>query len=90
MFVTVVSSSGSIWIDFEYGNIVQIEGDWPDDKVPTWFNVSEYKRHYSDKALPDIIDINDIGYKFGTNSYQSPQSFYRNAKALQARKELGK
>lgn len=81
MIVTIISEPGSILIDGEYGNIIVINGDWDEHLIPTQFNVSEYRTHYKVAALPQKMDIRDIGYWYGDKQYQPPSDSFRSRKA---------
>ena len=62
MFVRILSRQGIILIDGEYGNIVEINGEWLPGKAPKHFVVSEYRTHYGVSVLPDELSMQDLAY----------------------------
>ena len=77
MIILIAAEPGGILIDGEYGNIVEINGDWDSHLMPTQFNVAEYRNHYGVADLPQKMDIRDIGYWYGDKQYQPPSDSFR-------------
>ena len=79
MFVHVHCPKGNIVIDGEYGNIVEINGEWEPGKAPKHFLVSEYRTHYGVSTLPDKLDIRDLSYTSEDDQHVPASESWRKA-----------
>lgn len=77
--INVFSSNGSLTVSKETGEVIECFQD--KDATPindiARFDLEEFRRAYPNEAIPDNIDILDLGFWTITGAYEGPETEWR-------------